>query len=204
MLKLYKLFIIAIAIIGFGDSLLLAQTPQMGSLGVIQKTLPANLASVSSILLSSYEAPNNLLKLTPPNVASIEQYGNIAINYSTGQLSNIIPLHTIDVGDKLSIPIQLSYNNSGLKPEQVPSWVGNGWDLNLSGTVVQYIKGIDDFSAVGLQFTSSELQSYTNGSMTGYTKYQYSTDVINSSKDSQYDVFSFNLLGIKLNISSNL
>lgn len=52
---------------------------------IIKKKLPASL-NTNSPLLSAYDAPNNLLKLTPPNVASMEQYGNLPINYSTGQL----------------------------------------------------------------------------------------------------------------------
>jgi hypothetical protein len=165
---------------------------------IIRKYLPANIsvASALSNLLSSYEAPNNLLKLTPPNVASMEQYGNLPINYSTGQLNYSTPLYTINVGDNLNIPIQLLYNNTGLKPDQVPTWVGNGWDLSGFGSVVQFVKGIDDFSFSGLQNTSTraELANYLGG-MTDAAKYQYSNAVTSGEKDSQYDIFSFNMLG---------
>jgi hypothetical protein len=163
---------------------------------IIKKFLPANFASsVSSTLLSAYDAPNNLLKLTPPNVASMEQYGNLPINFSTGQLGYTLPLYNINAGDGLSIPLVLAHNNTGLKPDQVPSWVGNGWDMSVGGNVVQYIKGINDFGAGGLQTTSSELQNYVNGSTTGGAKYLYSKDVVEGVKDSQYDIFSVNLLG---------
>jgi hypothetical protein len=151
--------------------------------------------SATSTLLSSYEAPTNLLKLMPPNVASMEQYGNLPINFSTGQLNYSMPLYTINVGDNLNIPIQLLYNNTGLKPDQVPTWVGNGWDLSGFGSVVQSVKGTDDFGNGGLQTTSSELVNYLSGTMTDAVKYQYSSNVTRSEKDSQYDIFSFNMLG---------
>lgn len=153
--------------------------------------------SATSTLLSSYEAPNNLLKLTPPNVASMEQYGNLPINFSTGQLGYSMPLYTINVGDNLNIPIQLSYNNTGLKPDQVPTWVGNGWDLAGFGSIVQFVKGSDDFSFYGLQNTGvrSELTNYLSGTMTDAVKYQYSRNITTGVKDSQFDIFSFNMLG---------
>lgn len=163
---------------------------------IIKKYLPANIASsVASTLLSAYDAPNNLLKLTPPNVASMEQYGNLPINSSTGQLGYTLPLYTINVGDGLSIPLVLAHNNTGLKPDQVPSWVGNGWDMSVGGNIVQYIKGINDFGTGGLQTTNSELLNYVNGTTTGADKYAYSTRVVEGTKDSQYDIFSVNLLG---------
>ena len=163
---------------------------------IIKKQLfPKASASATSSLLSAYDAPNNLLKLTPPNVASMEQYGNLAINYSTGQLGYTLPLHSINAGDGLTIPLVLAYTNTGLKPDQVPTWVGNGWDFSGGGNVVQYIKGVDDFGSGGLQITNSELLSYVNGSTTGAAKYAYSSEVVEGTKDSQYDIFSVNLLG---------
>jgi hypothetical protein len=161
----------------------------------IAKRYPLALNSATSPLLSAYEAPNNLLKLTPPNVASMEQYGNLPINFSTGQLGYSTPLYTIAVGDNLNIPIQLQLNNTGLKPDQIPTWVGNGWDLSGFGSVVQFVKGVDDFESEGLQYTSTELVNYLSGTMADATKYQYSSSVTRGEKDSQYDIFSFNMLG---------
>ena len=161
---------------------------------IIRPIRPVN---KSSPLLSSYEAPANQLKLLPPNVASAEQYGNLPINYSTGQLNYSLPLHSISVDNALSIPIQLSYNNTGLKPEQIPTWVGNGWDLSVGGSIVQYVKGNDDFSGNGLQFGGNRqrLQDYFSGSLSNTDKYFYSKGVDNGELDSQFDIFSVNILG---------
>jgi hypothetical protein len=153
--------------------------------------------TTSSSLLSSYESPANQLKLVPPNVASMEQYGNLPINYSTGQLNYSLPLHTIAVDNTISIPIQLSYNNTGLKPDQVPTWVGNGWELSVGGNIVQYVKGNDDFSGNGLQFSGNRqrLQDYFTGNLSNTDRYYYSQGVDNGEIDSQFDIFSVNILG---------
>ena len=133
----------------------------------------------------------------PPNVASAEQYGNLPINYSTGQLNYSLPLHTISVDNALSIPIQLSYNNTGLKPEQIPTWVGNGWDLSVGGSIVQYVKGTDDFGTNGLQNTGvrQRLQAWFGSSLSNTDRYFYSKEVEESELDSQFDIFSVNILG---------
>ena len=191
--------LVVLTVLSFAQTTKKDSLNKKDSTNIIRKKLPAiiSLASATSTLLSSYEAPNNLLKLTPPNVASMEQYGNLPINFSTGQLNYSTPLYNINVGDNLNIPIQLLYNNTGLKPYQVPTWVGNGWDLGGFGSVVQYVKGIDDFSFNGLQNTSvrTELSNYLSGTMTDAVKFEYSQDITSGNKDSQYDVFSFNMLG---------
>lgn len=150
----------------------------------------------SSPLIASYEATTERLKLLAPNVAAIEQQGNIPINYSTGQLNYAVPLHEIAVDNLLTIPIKLHYSNSGLKPEQVPTWVGHGWDLPIGGTIVQYINGLDDFGSTGLSNTyiQQDLANYFNGSMVNPDKYYYAKAVEEGAKDAQYDTFSFNFL----------
>jgi hypothetical protein len=72
---------------------------------------------------------NKYVNMKPPNVSSFEKYGNVPINYSTGQVSYTIPLYSFEIDDRLKIPIELNYANAGLKPNEIPSWVGNGWDL---------------------------------------------------------------------------
>ncbi|WP_338868694.1 putative Ig domain-containing protein [Spirosoma sp. SC4-14] len=154
----------------------------------------------SAPLMASYQTATNRLKLLPPNVASMERYGNVPINFSSGQLNYSLPIHTIDVDNTMSMPIQLTYNNSGLKPDEVPSWVGNGWDLHLGGTIVQTINGMDDFDGTaGLQVQASRdaLNAYIlgNGSMSLTDQYQYCDAVVKNFKDSQFDTFSLTLPG---------
>jgi hypothetical protein len=158
--------------------------------------IPSTAQGTASSLLS-YEVQTDVFSLLPPNVAFKEQYGNLQANYNTGQLNHEISLYNINVDNNLSIPVQLAYHNTGLQPAKVPTWVGNGWDLTVGGNVVQYVKGTDDFAATGLQNgqVRQELQQYMTGGMTTSQKYNYSRDVSEGLKDSQFDSFSFNLMG---------
>ncbi|MVM41088.1 hypothetical protein GO730_30900 [Spirosoma sp. HMF3257] len=152
----------------------------------------------SSSLMAGYETTTNRLRLLPPNVASIERSGNVPVNFNTGQLNYGIPIHTIEVDNNVSIPIQLAYNNSGLKPDELPTWVGNGWDLHVGGTIVQTINGMDDFDGTaGLQIQANRnaLNAYIQGGMSLTEQYQYCDAVVKNLKDSQFDTFSFNLPG---------
>ena len=155
------------------------------------------MAQQGSSLVSPFEGLSGRLRLLPPNAAKTEEFGNVPVNFSTGQLNYNLPLYQIQVDENLTIPIQLAYNNTGLKPQDVPTWVGNGWNLDVGGTIVQNINGVSDFEGNGLQNAGvrSEMLNYMNGGMTDPTKYYYLTDVLNGQKDTQYDLFSFNFLG---------
>lgn len=147
---------------------------------------------------TSYFAPSREQnKLLGPNVASFEKRARIPVNYNTGQLNYSIPLLTLPVDEQLSIPILMAYSNSGLKPSDIPSSVGNGWDINFSGTIVQYFKGLDDFGTSGLQqaLVRANLDAYNIGTLSGEEKYTYFWQIASQLTDSQFDTFSLNLLG---------
>ena len=157
----------------------------------------SSVAQQGSSLVSPFEGTSGRLRILPPNVAKTQEFGNVPINFSTGQLNFNMPLYEIKVDENLTIPIQLAYNNTGLKPQDVPTWVGNGWNLDVGGTIVQTVNGISDFTTNGLKdpVIRQEMQNYLNGTVPEPTRYEYLTDVLNSQKDSQYDLFSFNFLG---------
>ncbi len=141
----------------------------------------------------------NYVNPIAPNVASFEKYGNIPINYSTGQIGQNINLYTLDIDDNLKIPIDLSYGNSGMKPDDIPTWVGHGWDLMPGGYIMQDIRGMNDLMPGGLfrdPNARTNLQNYLNGVMSDPTeKYFYIKNVLSGNADTQQDVFSLNLFG---------
>lgn len=157
----------------------------------------SSVAQQGSSLVSPFEGTSGRLRILPPNVAKTQEFGNVPVNFSTGQLNFNMPLHQIQVDENLTIPIQLAYNNTGLKPQDVPTWVGNGWNLEVGGTIVQTINGISDFTSGGLQTPGvrQQMENYLAGSITDPDKYLYLTQVLNNQTDSQYDLFSFNFLG---------
>ncbi|GGB18305.1 RHS repeat domain-containing protein [Puia dinghuensis] len=133
----------------------------------------------------------------PPNVASFEKYGDVPLSYNTGQVAETIPLYTFPIDNVVSIPIDLSYNNNGMKPDAVPSWVGHGWDLMPGGYIVQDIRGLDDLGINGMADPNAKAAavSFMTGAMPVANRYQYIHDALGGLNDSQQDIFSLNILG---------
>jgi YD repeat-containing protein len=76
------------------------------------------------------------------------------VSYSTGIPNINIPLHTIKSGS-IEVPIGLSYNASGIKVEEAPTWTGLGWNCNVGGYLSRVVQGLpDDFSANGYIHTT--------------------------------------------------
>src|SRR5690349_4923700 len=105
------------------------------------------------------QKPYTLPQVTPksPNVAGYEKYGNIPVSLSTGVPNISIPLTNITV-DGLTIPITLTYHNTGLKVEEFPSMMGLGFDLQCGGAISYNQRGINDFNPSGGLFSSGVLQ----------------------------------------------
>ncbi|MCK4637817.1 MAG: hypothetical protein KAT33_00195, partial [Bacteroidales bacterium] len=51
-----------------------------------------------------------------------------------GRLNVNIPIYTIKVNG-FEYPISLHYGSSGFKLEQMASWIGLGWELNVPGII---------------------------------------------------------------------
>ncbi|NJN28668.1 MAG: hypothetical protein HC819_23170 [Cyclobacteriaceae bacterium] len=75
-----------------------------------------------------------------PNAASLGKYGDVPVSYHTGVPNISIPIYTVEEGD-LSLPISISYHSSGIKVDEVASWVGLGWALNAGGVISRTIMG---------------------------------------------------------------
>ena len=120
------------------------------------------------LLLSSYlsisifgQQNNPYLQLPtviPPSpvAQNFMRYGEIPIDYSTGVPKIEIPIYNIE-GDKLSLPISISYHASGIKVNDVPSEVGLGWVLNAGGIVTRtMMDNMDENGAITKTYTSAE------------------------------------------------
>jgi YD repeat-containing protein len=98
-----------------------------------------------------------------PNAASLGIYGDIPIGHYTGIPSINIPLYEVISGD-IKLPINLSYQSSGIKVAQEASWVGLGWALNAGGVITRSIRGWDDFADLPLGYVRSNQLPPANGS----------------------------------------
>lgn len=95
--------------------------------------------------------------VVPPNptASALGQYSDIPVGLYTGTPNIIIPLW--DVKERnLSLPISLSYQNSGLKVEEFAPITGLGWSLNAGGMITRVIRGKPDEDIYGYLNTMQE------------------------------------------------
>ncbi len=95
--------------------------------------------------------------VTPPSAEAFAE-GRLletTANSLTGVVPVNIPLHVIN-SNKLSLPISLSYNASGVKVSDPASYVGMGWSLSAGGMISRSVVGVRDESQFGiLKFTGT-------------------------------------------------
>ncbi|OQP45236.1 hypothetical protein A4D02_34270 [Niastella koreensis] len=116
-------------------------------------------------------------------------------------MANIsIPLFDVKIGS-FDLPVTLSYHNNGLKTNEIPSWVGLGWDISSFGVINIQTRGNGDFADEGNGMFSTiipsqqKLQKYLQNQMTDQEKYDYVEGVIRGDYDSEYDLYSYSFLG---------
>ena len=118
-----------------------------------------------NIGLFSQEADLYNIEVAPnsPTVAALEKFISYPVGLYTGATSISIPLWTATNGS-LSVPITIGYHASGIKVDQVSSWVGLGWSLSAGGQISRQLRGNADEEAIGGFFNSfSTINDVENG-----------------------------------------
>lgn len=102
---------------------------------------------LSPLLAIGQSKENSPLKFNvippAPEAASIGKYVDMPVSAYTGLPKIEVPVYELK-SYELSLPINLSYHASGLKWDEIPSWVGAGWSLNAGGLVSRTIRGRND------------------------------------------------------------
>jgi hypothetical protein len=135
-----------------------------------------------------------------PDVASMEVYGTIPVSESTGTSNLSIPLVNLTIGS-FTLPISLNYYKSGLKVEEVPSSVGDGWSLQYGGMISFQQRGINDFKQYGMLYGGpgsgalTQVKKLLRGHMTSYERWNYLESLIRGDLDSEFDQYNYNFLG---------
>ncbi|MCJ8165967.1 RHS repeat protein [Pontibacter sp. E15-1] len=137
----------------------------------------------------------NLPKVLPPTpeAASLGRYGEVPVSLHTGAANVGIPIFELG-GKGISVPVSLGYNSSGVRVEEVATWVGMGWSLNAGGAVTRSVRGLPDEQGffVGDAF---------NADGTPYApacdpqNADYYERIRKGETDTHPDVFYYNLLG---------
>jgi hypothetical protein len=170
---------------------------------MLNKTIFSLVFSMACFCFSFSQNKYTLPQITPkaPNQASFAKYGETPVSLSTGMPNVSVSLFNVSIG-KFTLPITVSYHNNGLKTDEIPSWIGLGWDLNPAGSINYEQRGNPDFSENGDGlFTSSTYNSrdllgrYLGNTMTAQQKSDYLQLVINGDVDGQYDLYHYNFLG---------
>lgn len=139
---------------------------------------------------------DNIIPLpTTPDAYSLSKVSDLEMDYFRGQANISIPFHIINIDD-VSIPINLSYNTSGIKLNEIASSVGLGWSLNIPGYINQDIKGLNDLKD---QLYSKDIRDYDqlNGFIIGTIandEFRVKIGEIEKGQyDTQPDLFSYNM-----------
>lgn len=96
--------------------------------------------AVFSILLF---AQKSVVSFPTPEASSLGKYGQVPISLYNGLPQISIPLHTLHYKG-FDFPISLSYHAQGNKPDEHPSWVGLGWNLNAGGMITRIVNTYRD------------------------------------------------------------
>lgn len=128
-----------------------------------------------------------------PNVSNASTYGKIPVGLFTGTPNISIPLYEFQLKDNIRIPVNLNYHIYNVKPNNLPSEVGLGWNLECGGCITRTIKDLPD-TYDGLSDSSEHpfraITTEQNLIVAARNEVQYP----NSSVEAP-DEFQFNFLG---------
>lgn len=135
----------------------------------------------------------------PVGGASIAQY---AVNQSTGTFTTSLPLLELK-GSFLTHPINLGYAASGVKVNQLSSWVGLGWELAAGGMITRQVNDWpDDLHSmaypvnprIGYLYWNDTLNTIAGKTLPQLTATE-KDQVFKETHDKEPDLFYFNFNG---------
>ena len=117
-----------------------------------------------------------------PEAAKMTKYADTPVSNAYGLAEIGIPIITVQ-SRSLKLPIALSYDGSGIKPEEISGIVGLGWSLQAGGVITRTIIGRVD--------TGDEIPSKS----TNPSDAEWLVNHANSDDDTEYDRYSYNFCG---------
>ena len=117
-----------------------------------------------------------------PEAAKMTKYADAPMSNAYGQAEIGIPIYTVK-SRQLSLPISLSYDCSGIKPDEISGIVGLGWSLQAGGVITRNIIGLED--------SGVEIPAETNNP--AYAEYLAGQS--NSIQDTNYDRYYYSFCG---------
>ncbi|MCL6220150.1 hypothetical protein [Zunongwangia pacifica] len=169
-------------------------------MSIIKKTLAFLIVIFYCFALRAQEENSigALPEIAPPSPTAYEftKYGDIPLDESTGVANITIPLIEYSAGS-LNLPISLSYATTGVKVDQIASWVGMGWNLNAGGIITRSVRGVADEIANSKNFQSLDTtQSWYTSSRLNYLYFLRSVVDDADAIDFEPDIYNFKFNGI--------
>ncbi|MFY0255831.1 hypothetical protein ACDQ55_17960 [Chitinophaga sp. 30R24] len=142
-------------------------------------------------LYAQSSAQDRMTKMTPPTpeASSITRYGVYPVSMYTGLPTIEIPLYNLQVRD-FSLPISLGYHASGIRVNDMASFVGLGWNLNAGGVISRTVMGLPDESSQGIFY-----RGIKRANQIGIKDVEDIDNICNQNYDSEPDLFSYNFMG---------
>jgi YD repeat-containing protein len=137
----------------------------------------------------------HLTNIPSPTAGSLGQYGDIPVSFFTGSADISVPIYTLS-GKGVELPISLRYDASGIRPNTLPSWVGQNWSLNAGGVIVRSRNGAPD-EMQGSDYTN--YLQHPNTIVNRIAEWGKKRGIIftlyDELTDYEADVFTFNFMG---------
>ncbi|MEO1030143.1 MAG: hypothetical protein AAFX55_02000 [Bacteroidota bacterium] len=176
--------------------------------------LLVSLLSIAMVLGQNGQNIDMMEMPVSPEAYQFEKYTSLPVDLNSGMAQVSIPLYTISYGG-MTIPISISYDTSGIKPEEISGNVGLKWTLNVGGSINRILKGGQDEGSPYINgSTQAPIQANGYYKDYGFSNFEsfdfsnhsiiYSASIMNDflknlaegSKDLQPDLYALNSLGV--------
>lgn len=172
--------------------------PGTGRLSGFITLLSLSLLLLTALSTQARQQPHTLPRLIPRShdAVVVNNAHRIPASESTGIADVSIPLADLQIGS-FALPITLRYNKSGLKVNEVPSSVGDGWSLHYGGMISFQQHGLHDFKTAGLfdggisSASMTSLKSFLRGHLTTSQQNTWLDKLINSTADAEFDQYQY-------------
>ena len=105
--------------------------------------------------LENFKTPMPDIIQPSPSVAALMKFEEVQVDYYTGSPSISVPLFAHNFRG-LNYDLTLNYNPSGVRVDEISTWVGTGWSLNEGGAVSRTVVGLPDERKILITFTEIE------------------------------------------------
>lgn len=150
------------------------------------------------IFCSNISKAQNDPKIFPPSpeIASLGKFIDQPMSLSTGTPNISIPIYNLIVSSALSYPINLNYQASGIRVNEISSKVGLGWSIGGVGMITRTVKGFpDDLPSKGYLYCVKKLSDIAP-ILTDHSNINYKTlpDLLDAN-DMESDEYVFMVSG---------